>query len=644
MNNKSILKKIKSKYIYKIIFDYINDENFKFKLFNYSKYFQNILGLKLFDYKEKYFDNLDINLNEYFYNDSCEQLLNKSLFKEKLESYLLQYKLDFNFIQKYLINSLNKKVKALIDQFNNKALIFSDFFIDINSPFFDFISQSEIFEYFGINIFINKFNLFVFKEDIISFLNNLNISSKIVSFQFFYKEPYDLDYLDKYKIKINFGKIKKLKIIQKFEPFSHHITNNNYFYKTLFSFDNFGKNLLYLDINLEDKENIDLNIIENINNFKLLEILILSDFVINSSFTIKLYNLITLKLLYCENITLSEYCGLNIKTVYFYYTRFPKSNILIKLPEVKDCEIYSCENLMIDYENFSKIKNLSIDADNFLKINSTSLEKVEVYSNKNTDEIEKKMIEKFLSSKTLKEISFTITKIDSNIFSKIKGINKGVTKMGICWSNSESDCILFDLQSKFPNLLEINISIESLIRSKKLSRKRKLEIIENSNCKINKFSLFADGKKKIKFFCGAFKNLKDVEFDINNNTINVKDGFPIFNDKCKIIFKSLIRFSMQNCCGFELTSEVLTNIYNNINKMPNLKKFEINTRVDNINEEFYIKFIKKLLNLKLDYIYFSPIVNYMDNIEKYKLYELKKLCNNINENKYHKIYITKFKK
>jgi hypothetical protein len=204
------------------------------------------------------------------------------------------------------------------------------------------------------------------------------------------------------------------------------------------------------------------------------------------------------------------------------------------------------------------------------------------------------MIEKFLSSKTLKEIAFTITKIDSNIFSKIKGINKTVTKMRICWNNSESDCFLFDLQNKFPNLLEIDIKIDPLIRSNKLYRKRKLEIIENLNCKINKFSLNAGGKKRIKFFCGDFKNLKDVEFNINNNTINVKNGFPIFNDKCKIIFKSLTSFSMDNCCGFDLTSEVLNNIYNNMDKMPNLKKFEINTGVNSIDEKFYIKFIKKL--------------------------------------------------
>jgi len=643
MNNKSLLKKIKSKYIYKIIFDYIDNENFKFKIFNYSKYFQNILGLKLFDYKEKFVDNLKINLDDYIYNTSDELFLKKTL-KEKLENELLKYKLDFNFIEKYIINSLNKKVKSLIDQFNNKAFIISDLCIDIASPFFDYISQTEIFEFFSMRIFIDRFKLLLFKDDLISILNNSNISSKVFSLQFVYEDPNNIYYLDKFKIKINFEKIKKLKIVQQSNNYSMHLKNNNYFYKTLFSFDNFGNNLLYLELELNYRENIDLNVIEFLNNFKLLEILILSSFEIKSLFTIKLDNLIKLNLFYCENITLSENCGLNIQEVYFSDCRFPKSNILLKFPEVKNCKICSCDNLMIDYKSLCKIKNLTIDAYNFINIDaSSSLEKVSVYPNDNTDEIEKKMIEKFLSLNSLKEITFTITDIDPNIFSKIKGINKVVTKMSVIWNNTEKDCILFDLQSKFPNLLEIDIKINSYHNSNKLKRKKKLEIIENSNCKINKFSLFAHGKKQIKFFCGAFKNLKDVEFKIDNNTINVKDGFPIFNDKCKIIFKSLINFSMLNCYGFDLTSEVLTNIYNNMGKMPNLRKFEINTGVDNINKDFYIKFIRKILNLKLDSIYFSPRVNYMEKLEEYKISELKEICSNINENKYKEIYISKFK-
>jgi len=381
---------------------------------------------------------------------------------------------------------------------------------------------------------------------------------------------------------------------------------------------------------------------EFINNFKFLEILILSNFKLKSLFIIKLCNLIKLNLLFCENIILSENCGLNIKTLSFCNCRFPKSDILLKFPEVEDCKICDCENLMIDYENFGKIKNLNIDAYYFININSASLEKVKVNARNNTAEIERKMIEKFILSNSLKEITFIITRLDPNVISKIKGINKVVTKMSIIWNNAQNDCILFDLQSKFPNLLEIKITVHSFDRSDKLKSKKKLEIIENSNCKINKFTLFAGGKKNIKFFCGAFKDLKDVEFNFDNTTINVKDGFPIFNDKCKIIFKSLISFSMENCCGFDLTSEVFTNIYKNMDKMPNLRKFEINTGVDNIDENFYIQFIKKILNLKLDYIYFSPRVNYNNHTKEYTIKELKEICNNINEKKYNNIYISKF--
>jgi len=265
-------------------------------------------------------------------------------------------------------------------------------------------------------IFIDKLNLSIFKENLISFFNNLDISSKTLSFLLIYKEPCDIDYLNEYKMKINFEKIKKIKIIHQLEPFNFRINDNNYFYKTLFPFDNFGKNLLYLEINLKSREKIDLNIIENINSFKQLEILILSEFTINSLFTIKLYNLITLKLLYCDNITVYDNCCLNLETVSFCRISFPKSNIIYRLPEVKDCERYGCENLMIDYESLSKVKNLEINAYYFININTESSEKVTVYSGNYTGEVEKKMIEKFLSSKTLKEIDFTITSLDSNIF------------------------------------------------------------------------------------------------------------------------------------------------------------------------------------------------------------------------------------
>ena len=49
----SIFEKIKSIYIQKILFDFIKNENFKFKLFLYSKYFQKKFELERVDFKEK---------------------------------------------------------------------------------------------------------------------------------------------------------------------------------------------------------------------------------------------------------------------------------------------------------------------------------------------------------------------------------------------------------------------------------------------------------------------------------------------------------------------------------------------------------------------------------------------------------------
>ena len=126
--------------------------------------------------------------------------------------------------------------------------------------------------------------------------------------------------------------------------------------------------------------------------------------------------------------------------------------------------------------------------------------------------------------------------------------------------------------------------------------------------------------------------------------MNLKDGFPLFTKKCNVIFKSLIEFSISNYCGYDLTSEVINNIYNNINKMPNLRKFKISSDIEEIKEEFYIKFIKKLLKLNLDSIYLSlRIGDDMRAGEKYTINELKKIYNDLNENNIDEIFISKLK-
>ena len=58
---------------------------------------------------------------------------------------------------------------------------------------------------------------------------------------------------------------------------------------------------------------------------------------------------------------------------------------------------------------------------------------------------------------------------------------------------------------------------------------------------------------------------------------------------------------------FETPLAVIENVYNNLNKITNLKNLEFSCICNGINKEFYEKFIKKLLEMKLDNIKFSII-------------------------------------
>lgn len=63
MDIKNILSNISSKYIFilEAIFDYTG-VNFKMKLFFYSKYYQQKLGLELFYYQQLYLKQNNVNL------------------------------------------------------------------------------------------------------------------------------------------------------------------------------------------------------------------------------------------------------------------------------------------------------------------------------------------------------------------------------------------------------------------------------------------------------------------------------------------------------------------------------------------------------------------------------------------------------
>ena len=74
---KRILEKIKSKEILKTIFNYIKN-NYNYKLFTYSKYFQKKLDINLVDYQEKYIGQTVFNpVNIYHLTISLLKMLIK---------------------------------------------------------------------------------------------------------------------------------------------------------------------------------------------------------------------------------------------------------------------------------------------------------------------------------------------------------------------------------------------------------------------------------------------------------------------------------------------------------------------------------------------------------------------------------------
>ena len=95
MENQYLINKIKSSYIIKNIFNYIQDTNFKLKLFIYSIFYQNELDLRLI-YKEKYIDKIGFDINKYLHKEKDE---GDNLIK-KYDNFLLENKLNKKNLKK----------------------------------------------------------------------------------------------------------------------------------------------------------------------------------------------------------------------------------------------------------------------------------------------------------------------------------------------------------------------------------------------------------------------------------------------------------------------------------------------------------------------------------------------------------------
>ena len=168
-----------------------------------------------------------------------------------------------------------------------------------------------------------------------------------------------------------------------------------------------------------------------------------------------------------------------------------------------------------------------------------------------------------------------------------------------------------------------------------------LEIKEQEKCKINKLNLNIGGYKNIKFFITNYDNLKELRIKLYDTIKNMENTIPIFNDKCNVIFKSLKIFNFQTYIS-DINFQIIENLYNNLNNMPNIEALFIAAVQGNMNEEFYKQFIVKILSLpKLKYIYFSIQTDIKKDIP-YSEEELRKIYPNIDYSRYDNIFIHNF--
>ena len=623
MEKYSLIEKTKSKYIINIIFNYIKDKRFMLKLFKYSKCFQVKFNINLADYIDNYLEDLGLQLDSIFQ------------FPYEIKTYI-----NFNdektcqdiakfYVKK--INEINKKEKDNIIYENPERKISQ------NCPIIKYLSKNGILKYFSIIIHLDQISCF--SPDFLTLFSELNNSnSEYKSLTVIFSDLNNITNLNDFKI--DFNKIVKLTFYRNKTELLERMFKN------------------------EPEPKIKSNILENLIPFTNLKYLHLESLQFEGQCSFNFFNLEELSLYYVSNIIIKENSCLNLKKIDMNGCSNIESenNECIKLPKLQILNYKNQKiNNLIDFVNLNNLKKFSGYDCDFILLQNSSLDIVDLNSYDSTIEtinvmnleIEVKIMEKLLSMKSLNKISLGISYLNNNLVSEINGLNTRVWELNIFWQNKQ-DCTLYELQNKFPNLLKISVKTPSLSVFSVLDvedKTRELEIKENLNCKINEvvLSLIEFGNFTRLYY--NFENLIKIDIHLETFIINMDKSFPIFSDNCKTILKNLNTFNLFTK-NFEFDFSILTNIYNNIICMPNLKEIllEIN-KEENVDLNFYQNFITKLLLLNLDKITVRienipkyDFGNYPNNdINKYyQLEELKQINPNIKKYQFKNILIRKY--
>ena len=632
MQSLDLLQGIKSTFIIDNVFEYVKNKSFKYKLLINSKKLQKLLKIDILDYKKLSYEFINYqNFSNFLIfkekPKSIEYL--KEQFQKDIKNYKLSEEIFINEFSEIYFNKEYNNYKSKEEK--EKNILDNHLNIDIYSPFYESLKTKDIFEkLFAIHIplrFIRGKNL---KDDYIKAINDLyKYNPSFGSFHFELNEYNDYDLTNFQDLNQNIKIMKKLII-----DFAGH--RDNFFYESeifknkirekfflnLFSNSNIKDNLLYLEIKLKYPSELPEFNYENLNDLKLLEELRLENLCSTKGFSLKLNNLKYLYLNQCQNILLSENCSSNLVILNLFRDEgiCNYKGQKLKCPKLEKFKICFCK--VNKLRNFSKAIEINI-------------------------------LRKLIEIKTLKEVKIDLEYMNNDDIELIKGENQSVEKLIVNIRKedlfTDSEIILFNLQNKFPNLKEIFIHINGQNYYNLDKTKKKIDLIENDKCKINKFSLSWSKRPSypnLKLFIGPYENLVDVTFGCYSSLF-IEKSFPIFLINSKTIFKSLLYFKFDDLDAdpsnpfVAIDLKKIKYVINNLDKMPNLKSFIFKCRCKKINYDVYKRFIINLLSLKIKNIE----LNLNNEIEEFNDNELKDIYKEYDPKNFEKIQIIKiFKK
>ena len=614
------LSGMKSYYILKDIFEYISYKK-KLNLINHSKSFQKMFNITIKDYQELY-------LNDYISSKSLDDYLQKIYMsynydndknqrKELYEQFLSINKCDKNIIKEYIVKILKNKYNK------NEGILGIN--IDINNPFFNFLSESKIMTGLFLPIFDDTFKNENLINDIKNFFTRLEEYPKIqLSLSF--------NSLTQVKLlSINFKKIKKFALNYPMAiPLLGQVDKPIEYFNIIKSFFEEVKNLeeLTLSFILNTIPSESLGIINNFINLKNLQIFNVN---LNGVLTLKLPNLKKLTLSNIKNIAFDENIIYNIEQLYIYSSKIINPKTLLKFPELKYIYNDSIElNSFLDLDTSKKLELISTTMLDFINLKISSINHLIV--EKNNKEInleeEKKFIEKILDLKNLESIMIK-TNLNDEQIRKIKKLNLSVKTINFLSVNK----IYINFLEKFPELNGISYTCINETEN------NILEIKENKDSKIDNITLTETPNGKL--YCHSYESLKALKFSFYKEINNIEKIIPLFDYKCNVIFKSLRDFSL---AYYNINDEFLNLLKTNLDFMPYLKNFTLEIKSNNISEIYYYDFIKKILSKNINNIKIELKDSNGSNLDYMTKQEIKKIETKVNYFYHEKLEISIFKK